>query len=126
MATGWHIRVGYISGDSCKYDQEQAWQLLKDEVANLREDYKAIVMELYRLFPRTFDEPGWKAIEEIARNYAAANTNACFITVFEPDKQVMLLSTADRELKEHVQRAFVRLVFDAMHKHGIDICLSVV
>lgn len=118
--TGWHIRIGYISGDSCEYNQEQAWEILKAEVARLREDPAAIVGEAHRVL----HESKIRGIGEYAAAYSAKHNDAT-ITVFEDKREIMQLASGGREVKEHARRAFCRLVIAAMHRHGIDINLTV-
>jgi hypothetical protein len=123
--TGWHIRIGYISGDSCDYNQEQAWEILKAEVARLREDTAAIVAELHRLKPLLFRRDTQQMLWELAAAYKAEDGDAT-LTILEDSREILQMASGDRELKEHVRRAFCRLVLDVMHKYGIDINLSVV
>jgi hypothetical protein len=118
--TGWHITIGYISGDSCEYNRDQAWELLKAEVARLREDGKAILGEYIRTCPEMISAE----VEELIACYKAAHGDKT-ITVLEDKREIMQLASGARSTKEQVRRAFCRLVLDAMHRHNIDINLIV-
>ncbi len=65
-------------------------------------------------------------MDTYADNYAEPfESSGHPITIIEENQQIMQLASAASAIKYHVRRAYVRLLIEAMHKHEIEINLTV-
>uniref|UniRef100_A0A6H2A5K7 Uncharacterized protein n=1 Tax=viral metagenome TaxID=1070528 RepID=A0A6H2A5K7_9ZZZZ len=123
--TGYHIEIGYNAGGSLK-DEGKRWETLKKEARNIADNPKAIIAEARKLgAPETCDD-GCCHLDTYADNYAEPfGSYGHPISIIEDNQQIMQLAGAADRIKYHVRRAYVRLLFKAMHKHEIEINLIV-
>lgn len=127
MSTTYIISIGYNSGFSCKHDdsiKDKSWELLKSVVNKICSDPNSIVEEA-----RRFNAPEEEIDECTLENCAARYElpwNDMTIYFNEEEKLVVQCAAGSREIKEHIRRAFCRLVLQEMHKHNIEINLTVV
>lgn len=121
--TGYHLSVGYISGYSAGQDRSQAWEVMKEIVARLRQEPGLIAAEAARIEPGTLDE-----CLEFAQNYHPS-VGDLTVVVREGDPQEVAQSASgggcERAMKEKLRRAFSRLVIEQMHRHGFEVNLNV-
>lgn len=126
--TGYHIRIGY---NPCRSDREEMWRLLQSEARRIADDPHGIEQEARRLGCPERCEQGCCRLEGYADNYAApfgrdgCNGNPVNIIDREDSQQIMQLASTDEGFKYHVRRAFVRLLIEAMHRHCIEVSLTV-
>lgn len=138
MATGYTIEVGYISGDSYQGDTNEAWQELRAAAEQLRNSPAKLATEA-----REFGAPFWCCdkhcadINEFCEVYRRNWTDGGpLMIVDKPDEMfpckdddwqphLHIMASGDRAMKEHVARAFCRLVMYEMHRKGIEISIRV-
>lgn len=129
--TSYTLSIGYLSGYSTDLDRDAAWLALLESVNARRSDPQAIIREAKR-----FDAPdkcrnGCCTIAEAAAAYDPSNNDLTVVVIDErgPDgednRRVVQYASGDRDLKEHVRRAFCRLIIQDMHRRGIEVDLSV-
>jgi hypothetical protein len=123
MGTGYSITLGYQSGYSTCLDQDEAWQALVDCVQALRLQPERIVKEAQRLGAPAACEDHCCTLQQMAEAYSS-NDDAT-LRINQRERYIYQLATGDRTLKEHVRRAFCRLVIEEMHRQGIEVCLEV-
>lgn len=130
MSTGYHISIGYNSGISCpaKYIGEngEAWALLKSVVLEICNNVDLIVDEARRFGApeQCKNGPDCCNLTNHAERYKLPWQDQT-IYFDEKRKEVIQMASGDREVKEHVRRAFCRLVMNEMHKHGVEINIVV-
>lgn len=125
--TGYHLRIGYLSGYSTNSCRDEAWKILVETAERIREDREAIIAETLRLEPNLDREH----IAESAECFSKKTRDATLtiinkVTTENDDRGIMLLAGGGcRGDKESTRRAFCRLVIEAMHRKKIEVCLSV-
>jgi hypothetical protein len=130
MSTSYHLSIGYNSGCSCPKElikPEQSWELLKSAVLVICGDPALIVAEARKFGApeQCANGPECCTLEGHAERYKTPWTDQT-IRFNEKNKQVIQIASGDREVKEHVRRAFCRLVIAAMHKYNIEVNMEVV
>lgn len=127
--TGYHIRIGYNGATRTDYDN--MWEILKTEARAAADDPRAIIAEARRLGAPESCKRGCCHLDTYADNYAEPfGSYGHPITIIEDEKeererQIMQLASTDDPIKYHVRRAFVRLLIEAMHRHAIEVSLTV-
>ncbi len=120
--TSYTLSIGYISGYSFKGDKDDAWQALVNCVEALKRNPDRIVAEARRLDAPEQCKHGCCTLQETAGAYL--NDDATLV-IYHSDRAVRQFASGDRMLKEHVRRAFCRLVMEDMHRQGIEVNLQV-
>lgn len=113
----WHITLGYNSG----YTGEAKWQTVIDLAVMTCEDTKRLMDEAH-VYTRSEALSLREKIGEVAETYKTHDTHGS--PVFMDDQTIMILASGGgeyREAKEHVARAFVRLLLARVHEFGFDI-----
>jgi hypothetical protein len=122
------IGVGYNSGSSCKeyHNNEKAWELLKSVVIEICNNPEKITEEAHKFnAPETCQHgPTCCTLAGHAERYKLPWKDLT-IRFDEENQTVVQLASGDREVKEHIRRAFCRLVLYAMHKHNVEINITV-
>jgi hypothetical protein len=109
--TGWHFRIGYLSGDSYKGSKSQAWEHLRDAAQDLASNVSKVIPEAGAV--------------NAAR---AAVYLRSAMTVEETANEVVITASGGgvwRLWKERTARAFTRTLMQRMHDADIDICVEV-
>jgi hypothetical protein len=125
VSTGWAITIGYNS-DLSPLDRDKTWETLKNVAATIREDTAALFQEAL-----AFDAPpdcGGEDLEDYCAIYTAPREEGGPLWIDEPGQAISIIASGgapSRIQKEHVARAFCRLVLYAMHRQGIEINLHV-
>lgn len=126
--TGYHIEIGY-NGASYSPKEGEEWETLKQEARNIADNTKAIIAEARRLGAPETCEDGCCTLQMHAEIYAKPFDYVGHpITVIDKKKdrqQIMQLASTGERIKYHVRRAYVRLLIEAMHKHEIEVNLTV-
>ena len=125
MGTAYTITIGYLSGYSYGGDKDDAWDELVQCVEALREQPERLVAEARRLNAPETCNYGCCTLENVAETYRAAFTHGNPLTINYDQRYIMQMATGDRAQKEHVRRAFCRLLIEEMHRKGIEVCLTV-
>ncbi len=120
--TGYSFSIGYLSGASYKGDTDEAWQELVKCVETLRTQPERIVTEARRLDAPEHCEHGCCTLFSLAQAYQ--NHDATLV-IHHDAHTIDQYASGDRMVKEHVRRAFCRLVLEDMHRKGIEINLKV-
>jgi hypothetical protein len=126
--TGYYIEAGYCSGAS----REEAWAKIK-EITNYLCEHPSLIVEEALKFgaPKSADGDG---IEYYAQKYKERTDLTIRIkegidefTKEERNQVVQLASGGGRGrvMKEHMRRAFCRLVMYEMHKLELEVNISV-
>jgi hypothetical protein len=130
MATSYYLSVGYLSGYSFQGGPDAAWEVLKWIVERLRHEPSKLVAEARRLGAPERCARGCCDLRELAERYGAGEDLT--LTVVErvdeddaPVRYIRQVASGDRMLKEHVRRAFCRLVIEEAHREGIEVDLTV-
>lgn len=125
MATGYILSIGYLSGYSYQGNQDEAWQQLRAAAQSIALQPERIAEEA-----RKFNAPEWccemhcSHLMNYCEIYASkAVTNP--LMIIDNLQHVFISASGDRTLKEHVARAFCRLVIYDMHRQGIEVQLEV-
>lgn len=126
---GYYMSIGYISGATCAENKEDAWPILKQVVMDLCGKTDEIIREAMAFMAPT--SCNGYSIEEHAEAYKG--NQGKIIKYYEggdaddgPEQCVSFLCGATDALKEHVRRAFCRLVLYEMHRRGIEVNLEVI
>lgn len=119
--TGYHLQVGYQSGNS----KADAWEALKAIVADLRTRPNELAVECAR-----YDDFSKADLMEYAELYQGDRDATISIIEADGDREaeVMQLASgmgASRDIKEALRRAFCRLVICRMHERGMEVNLVV-
>ncbi len=129
MSTEYNLSLGYQSGYSRQGGHDVFWQLLRGCVESLRYDPEAIVAEARRLAAPETCGKGCCTLRSVAKSYMLDKHKGSPLVIRDPEGEdggyVLQLTTGDRKLKEHVRRAFCRLVIERMHRLGIEVNLRV-
>ena len=126
--TGYHIRLGY---NPTRSDYESMWETLKAEALRIASQPQDIVAEARRLGSPENCPDGCCPLETYADNYAwPLDRPGHPLKVIEDGEepqewQIMQLASTDTGIKYHVRRAFVRLLIEAAHRHGIEVSVTV-
>lgn len=128
--TGYHISIGYLSGD----DNDKAWAMLKRIVADLCAKPEVIAEEAMAFGMRP------ETAKEYAESYRSfsletGRTEDSTLVVKERDLddedsyvQIMQLASGrgvSRTNKEAMRRAVCRILMREMHKRGLEININV-
>jgi hypothetical protein len=133
MSTSYVISIGYNSGISCparligESGATEAWGMLKSVVEKLCADTDRIVAEA-RAFnaPENCEKgPDCCTLQNHADRYKLPWQDRT-IYFDEKNQRVVQMASGDRLVKEHIRRAFCRLVMAEMHKLNIEINIVVV
>lgn len=138
MATGWSIRIGYISGSSTKMDSDDAFKHMMKFAKSLMHNPQAIydeckafdcpdtepdlgynLMDVCETFSLPYLEGGPASIHDEPDEFEKKHADD-----FVPYIHVMA-SGGMRHIKEETRRAFVRLILKEMHKIHVDVSISV-
>lgn len=125
MATGYTLELGYQSGYSSHAD---AWEALKAYALYLC-DHPAEIYDEARKFGAPDALDGERLMDYAARYHGAVDLTLV-IQDPEGDEKGHVYQCASggapaRVLKEHLRRAFCRLVIAEMHRKGIEVNLTV-
>ncbi len=120
--TGYTFSIGYISGHSYKGDKDDAWLELVIVTEALKKRPDRIVAEARRLNAPEQCEQGCCTLMSLAGAYQ--HTDATIVIQHE-EQTIDQYASGDRMLKEHVRRAFCRLLIEDMHRLGIEVNLKV-
>jgi hypothetical protein len=127
--TGYHLSIGY-NGASV-WREPAAWDALKEAARVVSDDPQAIVAEARRLGSPESCDDGCCQLDSYADNYAepfSASGHPVKIIERESEDrgpQIMQMASTGDAIKYHVRRAWVRLVIERMHRHGIEVNLHV-
>lgn len=129
MSTSYLISIGYNSGCSCEkdyIDKAKAWELLKNMVRSICADHTLIVDEARKFDAPEHCETGPECctLTNHAEKYKLPWTDRT-IYFDEKKQQVVQMASGDRLVKEHIRRAFCRLVMAEMHKLHVEINIVV-
>jgi hypothetical protein len=91
-------------------------------VEQLRVQPERIVQEARRLNAPETCEEGCCTLLDMAQAYQSDDGT---LVINHQEHYILQLASGDRMLKEHVRRAFCRLVIEDMHRQGIEVCLQV-
>jgi hypothetical protein len=127
--TGYYIETGYQSGCS----REEAWEEIKRITRYLCDHPNLLVKEALEFrAPATADG---ETILDYANKYKEQNDLTCRIIEkqdkLDPDEQIQHVvqyasgGGASRTMKEHLRRAFCRLVMNEMHRKGMEVNVRV-
>ncbi len=114
---GWHITKGYETGYTPRGDSD--WKRIQ-EFAVAVASIKELIDEAINFAPDSLHSK----IGEVAATYKSDVGNPLHIGADE----IMILASGGgeyRAAKEHVARAFVRILMRAVHERGFDISVSV-
>jgi hypothetical protein len=134
VSTSYIIGIGYNSGASCDFKFTssngffaEAWELLKSVVIEICNNPNRIVEEARKFSAAETCANGTTCctLEGHAEKYRIPWTDRT-IAFDEKKKEVVQMASGDRLVKEHIRRAFCRLVINEMHKHNIEVNLMVV
>lgn len=131
--TGWHITLGYASSYGEARTREGAEQLLETLAYEVADHILDILDEVKRTNVSREDEDGVQLFT-YARKYQIRDDS--FITISTVtnavgdvvETSIVLLASGggiSRTMKEHLHRAYCRLLMMEMHRHGLDIQISV-
>jgi hypothetical protein len=129
MSTSYYIEIGYNSGFSSQIIDE--WHMLKDVAIAICDHPERIAEEAIAFgAPRTLEGEDLFAY---AHSYATReDLTISFVESKDeygkPDCFILQCASgggASRILKEHLRRAFCRLVLYEMHRRGIEITIRV-
>ena len=126
--TSYHISIGYNSGDSCDNDlhqQSKAWELLKTVVLKICENTDWILAEARKFNTPEYCDKSNKTLQEFVDKYKLPWDDLT-ISINEEQEEIVQMASGDRKVKEHVRRAFCRLVLLKMHEHNVEINISVI
>lgn len=125
--TGYHISIGYLSGD----DKDEAWTVLKSLVLDLCHNPHHLVDEAVAggMNPQTACE---YAAAYVGATEETRGTEDSTLRIIEAGgdspPQIMQLASGNGESrlhKEAIRRAFCRLVMRETHKLGLEININV-
>lgn len=128
--TGYYIELGYQSGYSADFDLDEAWKEMKTVCGEICSRPERIADEAVRLGAPVEDDGA--EIYTYAQSYH--NCSDLTIKIVEKEKdgekrryiqQFASGGNPCRMMKEHLRRAFCRLMMEEMHKRGIEINISV-
>lgn len=127
MATGYTIEIGYISGYSFRGDTQEAWNLLAGAASVIARHPHLIEEEALRFgAPKVCPCGCGATLREHAEIYQKEFIIEGGPLLIDYEKKVVFQSASgQREMKEHVRRAFIRCVMYEMHKLGIEISVIV-
>ena len=120
--TGYSFSIGYLSGYGYKGSTDEAWQELVICVEALKRRPERIAMEAQRLGAPEQCEHGCCTLTSLALAYQNADAT---LVIHREERAIDQYASGDRTLKEHVRRAFCRLVIEDMHRLGIEVNLKV-
>jgi len=123
--TGYHMSIGYTA---TRCDSDAMWDILKREARRVADSPDAIAAEVRRLGGPEVCEDGCCKLATYVEIYLKPFDNPCHpvkIVDRHDERQIMQLASTDAGFKYHVRRAYVRLLIEAMHRHAIEISLSV-
>ncbi len=127
MSTEYTIELGYISGYSFKDGYDAAWEILVNETHRLINEPALIATEA-RAYgsPEVCCDRGCLSLLEACKAYVNRGMDAP-LAIIEDDhgRRVIQFTTGNRPLREHVRRAFCRLLIQRMHRQQIEVNLVV-
>jgi hypothetical protein len=124
--TGWHISIGYLSGYSTSLNRDEAWVELKREAVHIAQTPAMLAQEAYEFgAPKVDDVDGSYRLADYCTIYSVKPENGCPLSIDDDRQEVMITASGNRTMKEHVARAFVRLLMAAMHRKGIEVNVTV-
>lgn len=123
--TGYYVEIGY---NPCSVDYDGMWTTLKNEARNIADKPANIIDEARRLgAPETCDD-GCCELDSYADNYAGPfGENGHPVSIIEngEHRRIAQYASSAGVIKYHVRRAYMRLLIEAMHKHAIEVNLTV-
>jgi hypothetical protein len=127
--TGYYLSSGYNSGYSVREGAPvDGWEKLKEIALRLCSQPEKIVDEAIKFGAPPICEDGCCTLLDYAMRYQPQDDGTFKIHESENDDDeayIAMHASGDRELKEHIRRAFCRLVIYEMHKLGLEVNLSV-
>lgn len=124
MSTGWTISIGYNSHASG--DGADLWAALKASAEKWRHAHEIIDMEAEKFNAPDKCDGEWRlAYSEV---YAKDWADGGPLHVSEERHCLLIRASGggcSRDMKEHVARAFCRLIINDMHHQGIEVNLTV-
>ena len=133
MAHGYYISLGYDSGSSrdVSIKKDERWAKLRELALEIAADPSKLEIEA-RLggSPPLVDEEGTKLLRYAQALVIdlASKDNPCVRLNDEAEQIEMMCSgggVKSRGMKEHVRRAFCRLVIQKAHRLGLEVNLGV-
>lgn len=121
--TSFLLEIGYISGATYNEGAEGAWAELLQVVERVKRDKSNLWLwvRCHGICPQQ-DEVG-NTLEAYVDQYT--KEEFCPLSIREDSVCVGCSGGGvSRTMKEHVARAFCRLVIDQMHAKGISVCLT--
>ena len=121
--TGYHLSIGYLSGESIVDDRGKAWDCLRMAVGKISQSPERLTEEAVRV-QSGIDRQKCREVADAMHPDAGSNA----ITLINHQQQVMLTASGGgeyRPIKEAVSRAFCRLAIEELHKLGIEVNLTV-
>lgn len=127
MSTGYTIEIGYISGYSWNGNREDAWLLLAGAASIIAKHPQFIEEEALRFgAPKVCPCGCGATLKEHCEVYQHEYITDGGPLLIDHEKQVIFqMASGNREMKEHVRRAFCRLILYEMHKLGIEVNIIV-
>lgn len=131
MATFYTIEIGYLSGEQYEDSKDAAWAFLKKVVYEIANSPDALWDEA-----RNFDAPEMCDCGEDNCPYSLADWCEAFTDdkiadgsnaykINEDGKYIIMIASGNRRMREHVCRAFCRLMIKRMHEQFIEVNIRV-
>lgn len=128
MSTSYYIELGYNGGFSSQLDRDEQWEVLKSAVLEIREHPERIWDEA-RAFGAPEEDDDGETLESYCERYRPPATDQTIYVEDTADRRYVVQMASGGEparlMKEHVRRAFCRLVIYAMHRQSIEVNLTV-
>jgi len=126
MSTTYIIQIGYLSGASTQISHDEAWKILKEYTARLSRQPQIIHDEAVKFgAPETCPCGCGATLMEHCEIYGEDHNPGIPLIIDDQRQQIVQLASGSRTMKEHVRRAFCRLLIYEMHRHGIEVNLTV-
>lgn len=126
MTTGYTIRLGYQSGYSMMTSDDDLWSVLKTTALCICDTPQRIAAEALR-----FGAPeriGEASLAELADAFRERKDLTITFADHGDDRYIHMFASGSvpyRPLKEHLRRAFIRLLIADVHQLGIEISIQV-
>lgn len=118
------ISIGYNSGDgSLKLSRNKSWLVLKRTVEEICADIASLIAEARKYNAPEEDADG--DLQDFANYYKLPWQDQ---TIYFDEKLHVVIqnSSGRRNIKEHLRRAFCRLVMQKLHQRNIEININVI
>ena len=121
--TGYYIEVGYNSA----HNNDDVWEKLKEVTKYYCDNPELIVGEVLRIYKDwSYSDKG--ELIEYANAYTEQTDLTIKIIEKEDEKYIQQYASGggnSREIKEHLRRAFCRLILNKMHENCMEINIRV-